>query len=333
MEGDWDRFCRSHPQASPFHLIAWRNIIAQSFGYEALYLLAQEDGAVTGVLPLFAVQNFLIGKTLISAPFAVYAGILAATESAREALRVRAQEIAAQLGVSHLELRNAHPEQCAGFSRLSRYVTFTQPVFPQTSDELLESLPKKTRNMVRKALKHPYSSRIATSTDAFYELLLRTYRRLGTPVFPKSYFDRVTRELGEHADVREIVLGEKVVAASLNLLFRGEMHTFYAASDPAYLPMAANNFLYFDHLLWAGQNGFHTFDFGRSKLNTGTLEFKRHWLTTMRELPYEMLLVRSKEMPNFTPQNARFGAAIRMWQKVPLPLTRIIGPRLVRLFP
>jgi hypothetical protein len=134
-------------------------------------------------------------------------------------------------------------------------------------------------------------------------------------------------------DVREVWLGGKPMAASLNFLYRGDMHIYYAAADTAYNALGPNTYMYFDHLRWAGDNGLKTFDFGRCKRGTGVFEFKRHWNTTMRELPYEMVLVRRKELPNFSPANPRFGLAIRLWQMVPLWLTRLLGPRLIRLFP
>ena len=46
----------------------------------------------------------------------------------------------------------------------------------------------------------------------------------------------------------------------------------------------------------------------------------------MRELPYELILVNRKELPNFSPANPKFSLAIRAWQKVPLPITRVLGP-------
>jgi lipid II:glycine glycyltransferase (peptidoglycan interpeptide bridge formation enzyme) len=134
-------------------------------------------------------------------------------------------------------------------------------------------------------------------------------------------------------DVREVWLDGTPMAASLNFLYRGDMHIYYAAADTAYNALGPNTFMYFDHLRWAGDNGLTTFDFGRCKRGTGVFEFKRHWNTTMRELPYEMVLVRRKELPNFSPANPRFGLAIRLWQMVPLWLTRLLGPRLIRLFP
>jgi hypothetical protein len=91
--------------------------------------------------------------------------------------------------------------------------------------------------------------------------------------------------------------------------------------------------MYFENMLWAASAGYSVYDFGRTKLGTGTFEFKRHWNTTQRELPYEVLLVERKDLPNFSPVNPKFELATRLWRRIPLPLTRIAGPWLVRLFP
>ena len=91
--------------------------------------------------------------------------------------------------------------------------------------------------------------------------------------------------------------------------------------------------MYYDHLCWAARNGYRVFDFGRSKRETGAFEFKRHWTEDMRELPYEIKLVRRKELPNFSPSNGRLQAPIEIWKRLPLGITRTLGPRLVRLFP
>lgn len=187
--------------------------------------------------------------------------------------------------------------------------------------------------MIRKSLKNEYSVQPAATLDQFEGLMLQNYRRHGTPAFPRRHFETIRAEFGPLVDVREILLEGNVVAASMNFLFRGEMHTYYAASDPNYLAQAPNNFLYYDHILWAGGNGFTTFDFGRSKYGTGPYEFKHHWLAEEVELPYEILLVRGTELPDFTPKNSKFQLAIQIWRKMPIRLTRILGPLIVRLFP
>lgn len=82
----WDDFVMRHPDSTPFHLLAWKHTIEQSFNYRAMYLVATDDEGIRGVLPLFLVENRVIGKALISSPFAVYGGILADGEQALRSL-------------------------------------------------------------------------------------------------------------------------------------------------------------------------------------------------------------------------------------------------------
>lgn len=220
-----------------------------------------------------------------------------------------------------------------GLPNVSRYVTFGRGVGPD-EQELLDSLPKKTRNMVRKALKHQFLVRYnVRDARVFDEVHSRNMRRLGTPNFPRRYFERLLANFGDMADIREVWLDGKVTAVSLNLFFRDSMHTYHAAADARFNELAPNTFMYYDHLRWAGQHGFKVFDFGRSKKATGTFDFKKHWNTTMRELPYEIILVQRKDLPNFSPANPRFELAIRIWRRLPLPVTRALSRLVFPLFP
>ncbi len=67
----------SHASGTFFHRAAWADVIATAFGHPRLHL-RRADGAITGVLPLAQVKTRLFGNTLISAPFCVYGGPLAA---------------------------------------------------------------------------------------------------------------------------------------------------------------------------------------------------------------------------------------------------------------
>jgi FemAB-related protein (PEP-CTERM system-associated) len=329
----WDAFVAQHPLGTPFHLTAWRNTIQTAFRYKSCCLVATGDEQIRGVLPLFLVKNPVIGKALISSPFAVYGGILAASAEARDALYGAAVELGRRLGVEYIELRNSAPEQCAGESNVSRYVAFRKTLAPG-EEQLMALLPKKTRNMVRKALKTPFEARYnVRDTRVLHRVLARNMRRLGTPNFPKKYFDALLRNFGEMADIREVWWEGRPVAVSLNFYFHGEMHTYYAAADSRYNALAPNTFMYFDHLRWAGSQGFAAFDFGRSKRGTTVFEFKKHWDPEMRELPYEIVLVRRKTLPNFSPANPAFHAFIKVWQKLPVPVTRALSPFLLPLFP
>ena len=77
-EPAWDAFVAAHPDATFFHRAGWRRVIEQAFGHRTHYLMTERDGVITGVLPLAHVRSLLFGSTLISVPFCVYGGPLAA---------------------------------------------------------------------------------------------------------------------------------------------------------------------------------------------------------------------------------------------------------------
>jgi hypothetical protein len=53
----------------------------------------------------------------------------------------------------------------------------------------------------------------------------------------------------------------------------------------------------------------------------------------IQPLDYQVFLVKRKTVPNFSPVNPKFEMAIRAWKRLPLPLTKWIGPRVVRWIP
>jgi FemAB-related protein (PEP-CTERM system-associated) len=329
----WDRFVLDHPHGSPFHLIAWKKSIERTFGYEPTYLVASSQGRIRGVLPLFLVKNWLMGTVLISSPFAVYGGILADSAETREALCVRARQLGERLRVKHIELRNAWEEQTSGLPRLNRYVTFTQIIGPDEA-AILESIPRKTRAAVRKSLKAGLASvQERSNPRVFEDIYSRNLRKLGTPSFPPCHFQALLDNFREMADIREVRLGNTPVSAVFSFYFRDQVLPYYGASDPRYNAAAPNNYMYFDLMRRAGANGSRIFDFGRSKRVKGSYDFKSHWGMVERELPYEVMLIGGKELPNYSPANPVFRLPILCWQRLPLAVTRALGPYLVRFVP
>jgi FemAB-related protein (PEP-CTERM system-associated) len=329
----WDRFVLNHPHGSPFHLTAWKKSIEETFGCRPYSLLVRDGREICGVLPLFLVKNPLTGKALISSPFAVYGGALAGSPEAAAALREEVSRLGRSLAVEYVELRNSHPEQCLGFAPVDRYVTFVQELGPD-EEAILDAIPRKTRAAVRKSLRYPLALDIVGSPAIFIDLYLRSLHRLGTPAFPARHFSTLLRHFGAMADVRELRLEGKPVAAVLTFFFRDRVIPFYGASDPACNECQPNNYMYFDLMRWGRRNAFNVFDFGRSKkTGSGSFDFKAHWGMEMRDLPYEMLLVKRASLPNFSPNNPSFELAIRAWRKLPYGLTRRLGPFLIKLFP
>src|SRR6202040_4396464 len=105
----WDDFVRAMPGGTFFHLAAWREVIARAFGHPTHYVLTERDGAITGVLPLVHVKTRLFGNSLISNPFCVYGGPLAADAESAAALHRHAEGLMSRLGAAAVEFRFLDP--------------------------------------------------------------------------------------------------------------------------------------------------------------------------------------------------------------------------------
>ena len=105
-ESRWDAFVRSSPHGTFYHLSGWRSLIENSLRHPAYYLYCEHAGEIEAVLPLVHVKSLLFGNALISVPFLVYGGPLASSPAALDKILEAARELAVDLGVDHLELRN-----------------------------------------------------------------------------------------------------------------------------------------------------------------------------------------------------------------------------------
>jgi FemAB-related protein (PEP-CTERM system-associated) len=329
----WDEFVRAEPSASFCHLSGWMRAMERTFGYRPCSVYAERKGEITGVLPLFAIKNWVLGNCLISTPFAVYGGIAARDEESRRALLQHAKELAQQSQVQYLELRNRSGELQPGFHVNPRYATFTCQLSPDPEVNL-KNLPRDTRYMIRKAQKSGLSVRRGLDQLwEFYELMAISLRRLGTPMFPRAHFANLVTEFPGQIELLMVYSGEKAVSGVFVFLFGDTVLPYYAGASPEAPRLAANNLMYWELMRWAAEQGYRNFDFGRSKKGTGAYAFKEQWNMKVTPLPYQVFLVKKKTLPDFSPANPRFEKATRVWNRLPLWLTKHAGPHVVRWFP
>lgn len=329
----WDRWLQHSPEATPFHSTAWMRSLERAFGYQSRSLYAQRSGEITGVLPLFLISNWVMGRCLISTPFADYGGLCAQDEESADALIERAREVAASERVEFLELRHRQAPSRPDFRQKDLYVGFSCELDPD-SNRHLGSLPRDTRYMIRKAEKSGLTWRSGIDQlSTFYELFALNWRRFGTPVFAPTWLHILAEEFGKNFDLSLVYQKDLPVAGVLSLFTADAVFPHYAGARPEANRLAANNFMYWQLMKDAVRRGLRRFDFGRSKRGTGAFEFKSSWNMRMETLAYQTLLVRRKEAPNFSPTNPKFELATRLWSQLPVRATTWLGPKVVRWFP
>jgi FemAB-related protein (PEP-CTERM system-associated) len=320
----WDQFVENCPEATFFHKAGWKEVIERAFGHTIHFLYAEEKGEICGVLPLGHVKSFLFGNALISSPFCVYGGIAANSEAARNVLDEAACRLARELGVDYLEMRNRQ-EHKAERPRKALYVTFRKAL-DSDPDVNLQAIPRKQRAVVRKGIKSGMVSVIDHDVERFYQAYGESVRNLGTPVFSKRYFKTIMEVFSDCCEVQAIEFEGKLVASVMSFYFRDEVLPYYGGGTSEARSLKGNDFMYWELMRRATEKGVKIFDYGRSKEGTGSYRFKKHWGFEPEPLHYEFELVNATEMPDINPMNPKYKIFIELWQKLPLPISMMIGP-------
>jgi FemAB-related protein (PEP-CTERM system-associated) len=325
----WDAFVRARAEGTFFHLSGWKRVIEKAFGHRTFYLLARRDDAVVGVLPLTHVKSVLFGNSLISNAFCVYGGIVSADGEAARALEDEVVRLAARERVGCIEFRSLQPSHPTWLQKPNLYVTFRRAIDPDVEANM-KAIPRKQRAMVRKGITNGLTSECDGDVERLHDIYAHSVRNLGTPVFSRRYFRLLKEEFGQACDVVTVLHGKRPVASVLNFYFRDEVLPYYGGGLTEARDVAANDFMYWEVMRRACERGYRMFDFGRSKVGTGAYNFKRYWGFEPTPLTYEFRLVEAQAIPDVNPLNPKFQAFIALWRRLPVSLTKVLGPPIVR---
>lgn len=324
----WNRFVYDSSDATFFHLTTWKEVIESAFWHQCHYLYVEQDGAILGILPLAHIKSRIFSNALMSTPFCVYGGAVAVEERAYEMLERAAENLARKLGVDYLEMRNFSPRR-TDWVQKSLYVTFRKSLSTDV-EENFRSIPRKQRAMVRKGIEAGLKAETDVDVGRLYQAYGESLRNLGTPVFSKKYLKLLKEKFGDDCEILTITKGDELVASVMSFYFKDEVLPYYGGGVAAAREVKGNDFMYWELMKRACDRGIKIFDYGRSKRDSGSYRFKKHWGFEPAPLHYEYLLVKAGEMPDLSPTNPRYKKAIAAWKRLPLAVTNGIGPWLAR---
>ena len=231
----------------------------------------------------------------------------------------------------YLELRDGLNGE--GFRlREGTYFGFRRPIFG-SDEENMAAIRRKQRRMIRVGQQSGLTSRLGMQDlDRFHDLYARSVRHLGTPVFPRRYFRRLADTFGERCLLLTVWKEQVPVAGVLSFVFGDTILPYYAGSRREYFRYAINDFMYWELMRHARESGLREFDFGRSKKGTGAFDFKCHWGFEPEPLRYRVHVPGGGPLPDRTASSSNVQLLRRAWSRLPLPITKLLGPVLIRRF-
>ncbi|MCP3852920.1 MAG: FemAB family PEP-CTERM system-associated protein [Gammaproteobacteria bacterium] len=329
----WNAYVRQK-QASIYHDYRWPQLIKNVFGHDSHHLLAIEDGEVVGILPLVQLKSLLFGNFLVSMPYFNYGGVVANSDKIAKSLLGSAHELSDELGCSHIEIRFDTEQKNIALPVRTDKVTMLLDL-PDNPDQLWQEIGSKRRAQVKRPVREgaQFISGGSELLDDFYHVFSINMRDLGTPVYSKHFFKNILSEFTDNVFIGIVKLNGEAVAAGFLIGNNGKLEIPWASTLRKVNRLGVNMFLYWNILKTAIEKDYHVFDFGRSSKDAGTLRFKKQWGAMEKQLYWYYDMPENRPLPELNPNSSKFNMAIKIWQNLPVSITKALGPSIVKNLP
>lgn len=329
----WCRFVNAQENAPAYCSAAWRNAIQSVFGHRTRIWVAESSaGEMLGGVPLTFFRSRLFGRFAVSVPYFNYGGVLTGYENVARALLDELQKVCEREKLDHIEIRTLQPELWP--DRSSEKVSMVLPL-PKNRQELDRQLGSKVRAQCKKAERHQPMIRFGKLAllDDFYCVFATNMRDLGTPVYTKKWFAALLSQPEITSTLAVVYLAGKPVSSGFLVGHNDMLEIPWASTIKSANAMDTNMWMYRQLLDYAVDQGYGFFDFGRSSRDAGTYRFKKQWGAQPHEHHWYYLLPPGGRIPALNPNNPKYKVLIAAWKRLPVWLTKVIGPPLVKNIP
>ena len=330
----WDEYVARHPDATAYHRAQAVMIGKDAFGLTPLFITAYDGTTINGVLPLVAQSSRLFGRFLVSLPFVTYGGILAENGAIAAALAARAAEEAQARHCDHVELRHTAPlPHLALAERLDKVSMILR--LPTSDGALAQQLGAKLRSQIRRGEREKLELIWGGKAliPEFYEVFAPAMHALGTPVYPRRFFEVAYDALSGVGELLVVKMKGRAHAVAFLVNHGATMEVPWAVASPEAKNQSVNMRMYWELLTHSIQAGVGAFDFGRSTRESGTYRFKAQWGAQPHQLHWHYWLPEGTPVPKLNASNPKYARAAALWRKMPLWCANWIGPHIARNLP
>ncbi|HOP09579.1 MAG TPA: GNAT family N-acetyltransferase [Candidatus Methanofastidiosa archaeon] len=220
---EWELFLKGHPESNIFHTHEWKQLIENTYNYKSLYMFAKnEEGTLTGLLPIFYVKSKLTGRRLCSVPFSHMCGALG-DEYSKKALYKTLFVMYNEMSADLIEIRQN--EKFFGFKPSNKLSTYVLDI----NDNLKFSLNKSIRRYVNKA-EEQNETVISNDRDAigeFYEINCLNKKKNRVTCPPLKFFVNIAKYLDEKAAFHFVYNQGRMIGGAVSLDYNKDRLSYY----------------------------------------------------------------------------------------------------------
>jgi len=339
-EPAYSEYVARHPEATPYHTLAWRDISCKVFGHAPYFLIAEAEEKIQGVMPLFLVKG-IFGRRLVSVPLRDKGGPLCESTEVLEHLMGAAKNLMVELKCRYVHIKAWHGlcfhENTPDWLIQHNHFINSSVKLDNNPENIWNGFEKRSvQRPIKKSMREGVSCYWGKSLDdmkKFYRLLILTRKKLGVPPYGFDLFYEIWEKMIQN-NFAGLLLAQYrgIVISGLVLFFlRDKAICGYAASDKNYLWLRPNNLMFWEAMKDACMRGCTCFDFGAdSPDNQNLLSFKEGFGAVTKVLPHYYIFNGKQTSFAMDFDSRKYRLQRKLFSQLPLCISRKIGPIIAR---
>lgn len=287
-----------------------------------MYRYIEQEGEWLAILPMTRVTRPFAGNALISNPFAVSASMLCAEGVDQSSiLELFTQQTS---GFDYIELRDVQMRLPETWQTHQHFVNF-EKTLTDDHDENWLAIPNRQRAVIRKADKCDLTFEFHHDLERFLRVYAISLRNLGTPIYHRRFFEQLITRFESQLKIATVSKDGCDLTTVLCFQFRDRLMPYYGGGIPDARYFHAYPWMYWQLMKYGVDHSMPTFDFGRSPTSSGPYAFKKNLGFKPRPLTYATLAINGVP-PDLTGQSSMAKHLIKIWQHLPVQVSRWVGP-------
>jgi len=347
----WQNYIHQHAYGGIYYSWEFLSALHTAHQHRIILFVAQKaEEKIVGCVPVIEQKSTLFGHLWTSIALVNYGGIIADNALIEEQLLNTLTSMAKEECIKRLEVRglyqrpvNKTPENVDWAVQTDKASMWLPLPKDHSSETLLKQFKAKLRSQIKKGYTDKVRTRVGRSEllEDFYTVFARNMRDLGTPVYDKNLFQEIVSALHKNTKLVIIYHEDKPASAAFLILNDDRMEIPWASTIRDYNRFGLNMVLYWEVLKYACEQKCSIFDFGRSSIDASTYKFKKQWgAQAVQHYWYAYEPSTTKKSSEVEPpstkvstDNPKFKLLIACWKRLPVWLSKISGPHIVKFIP
>lgn len=313
----------------------WRDLMQKTYHLPTYSFWAKDENEnICGLMALTHTRHPLLGSYLSTAVFDNWGGFYADSSDAENALLSCAHKLRLKLKAEYAVIRlprdlTSYP---TGWQKDSNRAWYSLSLLGG-ADKIFAHLSQNLRSKVRRSMKQGFRARWGKREllMEFHHTLSICMRELGSPLHPIQYYYNMFESIANSVDILLIDAPNRpAIGSVLMIRWKDRAVLLHGTILRTFRSNYAGNFMYWEVIRRYAEEKYISLDMGRSLSASGNETFKMEWKPARYELPEWYDISENTPLPGLNQANPKFKLARYVWQRLPLALTKYLGPKLMQ---